>query len=306
MIGQMLLFCAAALFSFLLTSPVIWVLKLLHLNQSIRQEGPPNHQIKTGTLTMGGIGFILTIIIFTIIFISFEFNLRYLALILLVLGFACIGLTDDLMKVFRHQNQGLTLWQKIIVQTIFAAIFSAFLVMQGHYLINPALYVLLSTFLIVGTANATNLTDGLNGLLAGTATIAFIVFALVAEKLALSDAVTFCVLSAGAIAVFLYFNFPEAKVFMGDIGSLAIGAALAGIAIIMHKELLLAVIGGVFLVEALSVIMQVAGYKLWRRRVFKMAPIHHHFELMGFSEFSIVIGFWVVGIILGIAGVLIG
>lgn len=254
---------------------------------------------------MGGIGFILTIIIFTIIFISFEFDLRYLALILLVFGFAAIGLTDDLMKVFRQQNQGLTFWQKIIVQTILAGIFSLFLVIQGHYLVNPILYVLISMFLIVGTANATNLTDGLNGLLAGTATIAFIAFALVAAKLGLSDAVTFCLLSAGAIIAFLYFNFPNAKVFMGDIGSLAIGAALAGIAVIMHKELLLAVIGGVCLVEALSVILQVTSYKLWKRRIFKMTPIHHHFELMGFSEKNIVIGFWVVGIILGIVGVLI-
>ncbi|MDD5382262.1 MAG: phospho-N-acetylmuramoyl-pentapeptide-transferase [Candidatus Margulisbacteria bacterium] len=312
--SQIFILFISAIVSFLLTYPIAWVLTFLHLNQTIRAEGPQTHQTKAGTPTMGGIGFVVTILAFSLIFINFDLDWRYLALIIMIFGFALVGFADDLLKIVRKQNLGLTFWQKIAVQTALAAAFSLFLIVLGHHNLtsgflkilwfaNPVLFFLLSTFIIVGTANATNLTDGLNGLLAGTGGIAFLSFALLARKLLIYDATTFCFIAAGAVLVFLFYNFPKAKVFMGDVGSLAIGAALAGIAIIIHKELRLMVIGGVFLVEALSVILQVAAYKLWKKRILRMAPLHHHFELLGFGEMPIVIGFWVAVVILGLIGV---
>ena len=265
---------------------------------------------------MGGIGVVLAIIVVALVSIDFEFDLRYLALILLTGGFALTGLADDLIKIFRQKNLGLTFWQKIFLQTLLAALFSAFLISLGHqksvgeilkslWFTDSTLYFLLSTFMVVGTANATNLTDGLNGLLAGTAGIAFLGFAFLSSRLNLPDAATFSFVAAGAILVFLFFNFPKAKVFMGDVGSLAIGSALAGVAIIIHKELSVIVIGGIFVLEAFSVILQVISYKLWKKRIFKMTPLHHHFELLGYKETAIVVGFWIAAGVLGLVGVLL-
>ncbi|MBU1026218.1 MAG: phospho-N-acetylmuramoyl-pentapeptide-transferase, partial [Candidatus Margulisbacteria bacterium] len=247
---------------------------------------------------------------------DFDLDLNYLALLLLIFGFGLIGFADDFLKIRRKQNLGLTFWQKIIIQFILAGLFSCFLIRLGYYqnvssvlqsfgFSNPMLYFLLSTFIILGGANAANLTDGLNGLLAGCASIAFLFFAILALNCGLPEAATFCVLSSGAIAAFLLFNFPRAHVFMGDAGSLSIGAALGGIALVIHQELALAVIGGIFVIEALSVIIQVSCYKLFKRRVFKMTPLHHHFELLGYKETVIVVGFWVVAVVLGIAGILV-
>ena len=316
MIYQISLFVSAAVISLLITFPLIRLLEILKIDQHIREEGPDSHKAKAGTPTMGGVGFITTIIVFAFIFTDFDFDLRFLGLILLTLGFGIIGLLDDLVKVFNQRNLGLTFWQKIIFQTAIASIFSFFLISNGHPaasgkilsalgFANPFLYFFFSVFVIVATANATNLTDGLNGLLAGTASIAFFAFALIASKIGNVNATSFSLAAAGAIFAFLYFNFPKARSFMGDVGSLAIGAALAGIALIIHKELLLIIIGGVFVLEALSVILQVTSFKLFKKRIFKMAPLHHHFELMGFKETSVVIGFWAVAAILGMVGVLI-
>jgi len=159
--------------------------------------------------------------------------------------------------------------------------------------------------MVVGSANATNLTDGLNGLLAGTAGIAFLSLACIAARLQLSEASVFALIAAGAVLAFLYFNFPRAKLFMGDIGSLAIGAALAGLAILMHKELILVIVGGIFVIEAFSVIVQVLFYKRYKIRIFKMAPLHHHFELLGVSETAVVVYFWMAALFLGIIGIIL-
>lgn len=310
------MFFSAAIISFLVTYPIVWLLRFFHLTQFVREEGPKSHRRKAGTPTMGGIGLVLTMIAFTLIFVNFELDVKYLALVLLIGGFAIVGLIDDLIKVLRKQNLGLTFWQKIILQTLLAAGFSAFLINLGHQqtigpilgtlgVANPVLYFVFSVFIIVGAANAANLTDGLNGLLAGTAGIAFLAFAFLASKLNFYDAVTFSTAAAGAILAFLIFNFPRAMVFMGDAGSLAIGAALAGLAIIIHRELGLIIIGGIFVLEALSVILQVTTYKLWKKRIFKMTPLHHHFELMGYRETAVVVGFWIAAGVLGIVGVLI-
>jgi phospho-N-acetylmuramoyl-pentapeptide-transferase len=315
-ISWFLLFLAAAVVSLVVTFPIVWALEFFKLTQHVREEGPSSHKSKAGTITMGGIGFVATIIAFALIFIDYDLKVPYLALILLIFGFAVIGLIDDLIKVYQHKNQGLTFWQKIILQMLFAGLFSGFLLSLGQHnsvsgvlkiiwLANPVFYFLFSVFMIVGSANATNLTDGLNGLLAGTSAVAFLAFAFLSQKAGIEDAATFSLVAAGAVFAFLYFNFPKAKLFMGDVGSLPIGAALAGIALIIHRELWLIVIGGVFLVEALSVILQVTSYKLFKRRIFKMTPLHHHFELMGYKETAVVVGFWVSAVILGVIGVLI-
>lgn len=263
---------------------------------------------------MGGIGFILAITILVLILINVEFKVQYLALLLLMLAFAAVGLGDDWLKIIRRKNLGLTFWQKIILQVAAASFFSFFLVVQGHNLTlsgylqklglsNPYLYQLLVVFMIVGSANATNLTDGLNGLLAGTAGISFLALAIIAARLQFAEASVFALIVAGAVIAFLYYNFPRAKLFMGDVGSLAIGAALAGLAILLHKELVLAVVGGVFVIEALSVMIQVSFYKLFKARVFKMAPLHHHFELLGMKETGLVICFWMAAAVLGLLGI---
>ncbi|MDD4179029.1 MAG: phospho-N-acetylmuramoyl-pentapeptide-transferase [Candidatus Margulisbacteria bacterium] len=316
MISAISIFLSAVVVSLLITFPVVWLLTNFKVGQPVRVEGPASHQAKSGTPTMGGIGFILTIIAFTLVFIDFDLYPKFLALVLLVLAYALIGLADDLLKIFRKENLGLTFWQKIWLQVIAAGCFALFMALTGNNMVSgtilqklgiysPFIYPLFVTFIIVGSANATNLTDGLNGLLAGTAGIAFLAFALIAGRTGQPEALTFSLICSGAVLAFLYFNFPKAKVFMGDIGSLAIGAALAGLAVILHRELRLAVIGGIFVIEALSVMIQVGGYKLFKKRLFRMSPIHHHFELLGLKEWIVVIGFWVVALVLGIAGVLL-
>ena len=310
-----MLFGAAVFLSFFLTYPVLWLIRFFHFNQAIREEGPQSHQSKAGTPTMGGIGFVLATLILALIFVNYDLDIKYLGLIFVTLGFAAIGFADDVLKVVRKRNLGLTFWQKIILQVAVSSLFAMMLIASGHQntvgnLLGkvgfsiPIFYFLFSIFILIGTANATNLTDGLNGLLAGTGGIAFLSFAILSGRLALNDASVFCLIFAGALLAFLYYNFPKARVFMGDVGSLAVGAALAGVALLTHKELRLMLIGGIFMAEALSVILQVGVYKLWKKRIFKMAPLHHHFELMGFKEIQVVLGFWLVGLVLGVLGVL--
>lgn len=313
MISAIATFGTAAVVSLLLTFPVVWLLTIIKAGQPVRVEAPSSHRAKAGTPTMGGVGFIVTILIMAVILINVEFRPAYLALIGLVFVFALIGLADDLLKIFRKQNLGLTFWQKIFLQILTAGAFAIIMTYLGTNLAahnqlwrfglyNPLLYPLFITFVVVGAANAANLTDGLNGLLAGTAGIACLAFAGLAGRLGAPEAVTFSLIAAGAVFAFLYFNFPKASVFMGDVGSLALGAGLGGLAVILNEELRLVLIGGVFVIEALSVIVQVTSYKLFKRRVFKMTPLHHTFELMGAKEWVVVVGFWSVALLLGAIG----
>jgi len=298
------LFFGATVLSFLLTGPLLFFLQRIKAGQVEREEGPASHKAKSGTPTMGGLGFFTIIICLSLIFV----DLKYLPVILLSLGFALIGLFDDLIKILNRQNLGLTFWQKIIVQTLFAAIFSIWMIKTG--LINGpiyffTIYLLFWSFIIVGAANATNLTDGLDGLLAGCSTAAFIALGIVCFKHDLMGGAAMSIIAAGSIFGFLFYNFPKARVFMGDTGSLSIGSLMAGIAIITGNEWLLALIGGVFVAEALSVIIQVASYKFFKKRIFKMAPLHHHFELLGYSEIQVVAGFWTFQAILAVLGVIL-
>lgn len=308
------IFLSALIVSLILTFPLFGILKFFGVGQPVRAEGPASHEKKAGTPTMGGLGFLVTIIAFTLILIDVELRSAYLALVILMAAFAGIGLADDLLKVIRKRNLGLTFWEKIVLQVLAAGAFASYLTFLGYNLsltgalakmgfANPYLYQLLVIFFVVGFANAANLTDGLNGLLAGTAGIAFLALAVLsANFLHIGNAAVFSLAAAGAVLAFLYYNFPAGRIFMGDVGSLPVGAGLAGLVFIIHQELRLVIIGGIFVAEALSVIIQVTSYKLFKRRVFKMTPLHHHFELLGIREQIVVVGFWAVGIILGITG----
>ena len=298
------LFVGAAVLSAMLTGPLLSFLRKIKAKQVEREEGPASHKIKSGTPTMGGLAFIIIITALSLKFV----DLRYIPAILLSLGFALIGLSDDLIKILNKQNLGLTFWQKIVLQTLFSAIFSLWMIRTG--LISGSIYYLSSyfifwCFIIVGGANAANLTDGLDGLLAGCAILAFTAMGMVCLKHDMAGGAAYSFISSGAAFGFLVYNFPRAKLFMGDVGSLSLGSIMAGISIITRNEWLLALIGGVFVAEALSVIIQVGSYKLFKKRIFKMAPIHHHFELLGYSEIQVVLGFWAVQALLSFIGIII-
>jgi len=318
MLEQGLLF--TLLLSFLLTvflSPIfIPFLRRLKFGQSIREEGPKSHQKKTGTPTMGGVVIILSIVLSALVMagqfqtIGFEIWL----LLLVTVGFGLLGFLDDYIKVVKKRNLGLTSKQKFLGQVAISVIvyivitqmgFSTEIHVPGTDLAIEFgwLYLPLIIVMLVGASNAVNLTDGLDGLVAGTAAVAFGSFAIIAYSVDMLNVSLFSIAVVGAVLGFLVFNAHPAKVFMGDTGSLGLGGALAMIAILTKTELLLVVIGGVFVIETLSVIIQVISFKTRGKRVFKMSPLHHHYELSGWSEWRVVVTFWLVGIIFAIAGV---
>jgi len=299
----------------ILTYPLLLLLRKLKSFQTEREEGPESHKKKSGTPTMGGIGFVLVISALSF----FVLPSRFFPLIGLFGGFALIGFLDDFLKIIRKQNQGLTFWQKMFLQIMVSSLFSFTIIDPIHlgavsgflklFSLNYFwVYYLFSVFVIVGGANAANLTDGLDGLLAGAAVLAFICFGYVLINQLLLPASSFSFIVGGALLGFLFYNAPAKKrawLFMGDVGSLPVGAALSGLAIMTHNEILLVVIAGLFIAEALSVIIQVAAFKLFKKRVFEMAPLHHHFELLGWSEPKVVFMFWQISFILALLGVLI-
>ena len=307
--------------AFLLTvilAPIgIPMLRRLKFGQSIREEGPQSHMKKAGTPTMGGIIFLLSIILTTIIVgtIFDYFTTQTVVLLLVLIGFGVIGFLDDGLKVIFKRNLGLTSLQKLIGQIVISI--AAFLLLRlGTFDTSIAIpytdlsldfgifYVAFLIFWLVGFSNAVNLTDGLDGLVSGTASIAFAAFGVIALFNDQSDIAVFAFAVTGALLGFLIFNANPAKVFMGDTGSLALGGALAMMSVLVKAELLLLVIGLVFVIETLSVILQVGSFKLRKKRIFKMSPIHHHFELSGWSEWKVVVVFWSTGLIVALIGVL--
>lgn len=307
--------------AFLLTvilAPIgIPMLRRLKFGQSIREEGPQSHMKKAGTPTMGGIIFLLSIILTTIIVgtIFDYFTTQTVVLLLVLIGFGVIGFLDDGLKVIFKRNLGLTSLQKLIGQIVIAI--AAFLLLRlGTFDTSITIpytdlsidfgifYVAFLIFWLVGFSNAVNLTDGLDGLVSGTASIAFAAFGVIALFNDQSDIAVFAFAVTGALLGFLIFNANPAKVFMGDTGSLALGGALAMMSILVKAELLLLLIGLVFVIETLSVILQVGSFKLRKKRIFKMSPIHHHFELSGWSEWKVVVVFWSTGLIVALIGVL--
>ncbi|MFD1031067.1 phospho-N-acetylmuramoyl-pentapeptide-transferase [Metaplanococcus flavidus] len=294
------------------------LLQRMKFGQSIRAEGPESHMKKTGTPTMGGLVFLISIIL-TALAVAFFTDLlvtELMILLLVLFGYGLIGFLDDFIKVVLKRNLGLTSLQKLIAQIVIAVI-SFFLLGMIDFdtgLVIPfttisielsVLYVLFIIFWLVGFSNAVNLTDGLDGLVAGTASIAFAAFGVLAIRQDQAAIALFTFIVAGALIGFLIFNKYPAKVFMGDTGSLALGGALAMVSILLKQELLLLLIGIVFVIETASVILQVGSFKLRKKRIFKMSPIHHHFELSGWSEWKVVTVFWLVGLIAAVIAVLL-
>ncbi|WP_100404566.1 phospho-N-acetylmuramoyl-pentapeptide-transferase [Bacillus solitudinis] len=304
------------LIAVLLAPLFIPFLKRLKFGQSIREEGPKSHQKKTGTPTMGGIIIVLSILVSTL-FISFRFlsfSQEVLLLLLVTVGFGAVGFIDDYIKVVMKRNLGLTSKQKLLGQLAISVLFYIGLIQMDFSteISIPAtnfsvdlgwLYLPLIIIMLVGASNAVNLTDGLDGLLAGTGAIAFGAFAVLAWHINAIDVSIFSAAIVGSVLGFLVFNAHPAKVFMGDTGSLALGGAIAAIAIMTKMEILLILIGGVFVIETLSVIIQVLSFKTRGKRIFKMSPLHHHYELSGWSEWRVVVTFWFVGMVFAIIGI---
>lgn len=297
----------------LITGPFfIPELHKLKFGQSIREEGPKSHQAKSGTPTMGGIMIILGITLGTLA--AAPWTPEVLLAVFIMLGHFVLGFLDDYIKVVKKRNLGLKARQKLAGQIIIACV-TMYVATQklgidtdiwipglDENVSLGVLYYPLVLFVLVGTSNAVNLTDGLDGLASGTVAIAASAFAAVSVLTGHEDLSYFCVAMAAACLAFLRFNAHPAKVFMGDTGSLALGGALAAVGILTHTELLLVVIGFVFVCEALSVIIQVISFQTTGKRVFRMSPIHHHFELGGWSEWKVVTVFWCVGLIASVAG----
>jgi phospho-N-acetylmuramoyl-pentapeptide-transferase len=293
------------LLTVLLTPIFIPALQRMKFGQSIREEGPQSHMKKAGTPTMGGLVFIVSIVITTlgVAFYLEMLTTQTIVLVLVFVGFGVIGFLDDFIKVVLKRNLGLTSLQKVIGQIIIA-VASFFLLSQGPFETTISVpftnwsvdlgiaYVAFMIFWLVGFSNAVNLTDGLDGLVSGTASIAFTTFGVLALVYQQLDIAIFAFAVTGALLGFLIFNANPAKVFMGDTGSLALGGALAMVSILVKQELLLVIVGVIFVIETLSVIIQVISFKTTGKRVFKMSPIHHHFELSGWSEWKVVVVFW--------------
>ncbi len=316
MIYQIVLaFAATLIITLILGKLGIPVLRSLHAQQSIREEGPESHQAKAGTPTMGGTFMMIAMIIGIAIFA--PWNVATGMLLFLTIGHALLGFFDDFVKSVKKRNLGLTAKQKLLGQFILAAVFCYFIT---EILVIPTTlwipvadinvnlgwgYYALAFLIIVGSTNAVNLTDGLDGLAAGTSAVAAIAFAVIGLIHNMPSVAVFGAIVCAICVGFLAFNINPAKVFMGDTGSLALGGAFAGMAILTKTELLLVIIGGIFVMEALSVIIQVISFKTRGVRVFKMSPIHHHFELSGWSEQTVVNRFWLGGALLAVLGVLL-
>ena len=306
------------LITVLLSPLFIPFLRRLKFGQSIREEGPKSHLKKTGTPTMGGVMILFSIIITTLVMTGkfSEPTVKTYLLLLVTFGFGLLGFLDDFIKVVLKRNLGLTSKQKLLGQIIISVIF--YLIYKhngfptevslpfGDYSIDLGwFFVFFIIFWLVGFSNAVNLTDGLDGLVSGTAAIAFGAYAVLAWNQSEMEIAIFSVAVVGAVLGFLVFNAHPAKVFMGDTGSLALGGAIATIAILTKLEILLIIIGGVFVIETLSVILQVISFKTTGKRIFRMSPLHHHYELSGWSEWRVVVTFWSVGLLFAILGIYI-
>ncbi|RBP06908.1 phospho-N-acetylmuramoyl-pentapeptide-transferase [Rossellomorea aquimaris] len=308
----------AFLVTVLLAPVFIPFLRRLKFGQSIRDEGPQSHQKKTGTPTMGGIVFLVSIVITTFVMTGkySEPGPETYLMILVTVGFGLLGFLDDFIKVVMKRNLGLTSKQKLLGQIVISVIFYL-IFKQNDFPTTVSIpltdfsfelgwfYCLFIIFWLVGFSNAVNLTDGLDGLVSGTSAIAFGALAVLAWNQSQYDVAIFGVAVVGAVLGFLVFNAHPAKVFMGDTGSLALGGAIATIAILTKLEIILILIGGVFVIETLSVILQVASFKTTGKRIFKMSPLHHHYELVGWSEWRVVVTFWTVGLLFAVLGIYI-
>lgn len=303
---------------------LIPILKKFKLKQTVSETIGERHQAKNGTPTLGGLIFIFpTIATLLVLKIKGSIDISYNLLIVMVvfLAYGLLGFLDDYVKVKFHNNKGLTILFKLFIQTLIALAFFFIYITNGG---SPTLeitslgidldlrwfYGIFILFLLVGTSNAVNITDGLDGLCAGLCVIAFLAYGLLAWNArwmeGYQEVGIFCFVLIGSLMGFLVFNGHPAKVFMGDTGSLALGGALAAIAILTKHELSLALVGGVFVVETLSSLIQMIAIIKFNRKVFKMAPLHHHFEQCGWEEQDIVRWFYVAGLLLAMAAITYG
>ena len=303
---------------------LIPILRRFHIGQYVSHYIGERHLKKEGTPTMGGLIFIIpTIVALVLLYFnqSIEISHNLIILIFVFLAYATLGFIDDYLKIKYHNNKGLSIVAKLLIQMIIALVFFYIFMSNGGKsdLVISSLGItiplgwtfgLFILFLLVGSSNAVNITDGLDGLAGGLSAIAFFAFGLISWNAGwmegYQEVAIFCFIIAGALLGFLVFNAHPAKVFMGDLGSLSLGAALATIAIITRHELSLAVIGGVFVIEALSSLIQIIAIRKFHKKIFKRAPLHHHFEVLGMNEQDIVRYFWVAGLILAMAAITYG
>lgn len=317
----------ALLISFILGPSLIALLQRLQVGQAIRRDGPESHLVKEGTPTMGGALILLAIILPTLLWADLS-NIYIWATLLVTAGYGAIGFIDDYLKVIKRNSDGISARQKLAGQIFFATTAALILYFSGDFNtqlsvpffknFTPDLgvfYIPFAVLVMVGASNAVNLTDGLDGLAIGPMMIAAATFLLLSyvagnAKLAgylqitgvsgAGELAILCGAMVGAGLGFLWFNTYPAQVFMGDVGSLSLGGALGMVAVITKNEFVLVIVGGIFVAEALSVIVQVVSFRYLGRRVFRMAPIHHHFELKGWAEPKIIVRFWIISIILAL------
>ena len=299
---------------------LIKYLHYLKFGQAIREEGPQSHMHKKGTPTMGGISFIVaTVLVLIIAMFIDSSNIKYYFLfIYTTISFSIIGYIDDMLIVVKKKNDGLAPRKKLMLQILFSIIFYVlvkFIYEDINYIYIPGLeyqlnisylYMVFVVFWQTGFSNAVNLTDGLDGLATSVTIITTSTFALLAYKENNFPIFVFCLVLVGALIGFLLFNKNPAKIFMGDTGSLALGGILAAISIILHKEIAFIFIGLVYILETLSVIIQVAYFKKTGKRIFKMSPLHHHFELSGYGEVKTVYLFVIIALISSGVGYFLG
>jgi len=320
---------SAMVFALILGPWIIKRLKRLSMTQQIRDDGPKSHIDKAGTPTMGGLLIILCILLSIFMWGDLK-NMYVWVMIISLVGFGGIGLFDDYLKIVRNNHKGLRVYQKFGLQIALALLIGIFLYMNpkdpyADVLTVPFFkkwlfdfgwfYIPFSVIVIVGSSNAVNLTDGIDGLAIGLVAVAVLANSVLvyisghkglAQYLQVlylpgtGELTVFCGAMLGASLGFLWYNAYPADIFMGDVGSLGLGGSLGTLAIITKHEIVLAVVGGIFVIETISVMLQVASFKLTGKRVFKMAPIHHHFELKGWPEPKVIVRFWIVGIMLAL------
>lgn len=295
-------------------------LKKLRVGQKISIFVGESHRRKEGTPTMGGLIFIIPTVLVTLALlitdkVSYTSNLGIVLLVFI--GYGCIGFLDDFLSIRKGDNEGLTVYQKLIMQVLIAIGFFYIYMRSGgqtSWVVGTLhidlelgwLYGLAILFVLVGASNAVNLTDGLDGLAGGLSAIALIAYSLISLTVGFEEIGIFSLILVGSIVGFLIYNTHPAKIFMGDTGSLALGAAMGAIAILTHRELTLLVVAGIFIIETLSVIIQTVWVQVFKRKLFLMTPIHHHFEKLGWEETDIVKLFWVMGLLLSMAGIIFG
>ncbi len=319
-LGLMIGFFLAVIFGLI----IIPALRKKNFKQTISTFLTKEHGKKNGIPTIGGLIFIIpTIITMLILYFrgSLEISSSLLIIFFVFISYALLGLFDDLIKIKRNSNIGLTTLQKLVIQIVIALVFFYIFMSHGG---DPILWIsslgikihlgwfygLFILFLLVGTSNAVNITDGLDGLAGGLSMIAFLSFGIISWGTSWVDGyqeiAIFCFVLAGSILGFLVYNTNPAKIFMGDTGSLCLGATLAAVAILTRHELSLAVIGGVFVIETLSSLIQIISIRKFNKKVFLIAPLHHHFERLGWKENDIVKLFWIVGFMLGMGAIYYG